>query len=168
MSDISDLKSKNLVYEDAYHFLQKPSKDISKKDLDIAINILKEIEEWETKYSGKDYSVLKNSSVLVAYLAYKFGMSVGLTKHELSDVYIAGLVQNIGKIYMCGEDMGKAYEYFSSPLKVGDEGFEPIAEAFRKYPLETERYLKTTSLNQRIAETAINYHVVHSRLFKDE
>jgi len=41
----SDLKSKRLVFEDAYYFLQKPAKDISKKDLSIARNILKEIEE---------------------------------------------------------------------------------------------------------------------------
>ena len=102
----SDIKSKKLVYEDAYQFLQKPPKDISQKDLVVAKNILKEIEEWEMEYGSKEFSVLKNSSVLVAYLAYKFGMSVGLKGSELSDVYIAALVQNIGKVYMCGEDRG--------------------------------------------------------------
>ena len=58
------------------------------------------------EYGSKEFSVLKNSSVLVAYLAYKFGMSVGLKGSELSDVYITALVQNIGKVYMCGEDRG--------------------------------------------------------------
>ena len=167
MSDISDLKSKNLVYEDAYQFLQKPPKDISPRDLVVAKNILKEIEEWEMEYGNKEFSVLKNSSVLVAYLAYKFGMSVGLKGSELSDVYIAALVQNIGKVYMCGEDRELAYSYFSSPLKLGEEGFKDIAKAFKRYPLETSRYLKVTNLNTRIVETAINYHAVHSNLFQE-
>ena len=175
MSDLSDLtkqysdiKSKKLVYEDAYYFLQKPPKDISKKDLGIAKNILKEIEEWEMEYGKKDFSVLKNTSVLVGYLAYKFGMSVGLKQHELSDVYIAGLTQNIGKLYMCEEDKQKAYLYFSSPLKQGDKGFEQIADAFKRYPTETKNYLEdNTNLNYRIIDTAVNYHSVYSHLFKD-
>ncbi len=164
----SDIKSKKLVYEDAYHFLQKPPKDISKKDLSIAKNILKEIEEWEIEYGKKNFSVLKNSSVLVAYLAYKFGISVGLKRHELSDVYIAGLVQNIGKLYMVAEDKRKSYQYFSSPIKKGEKGFEDISEAFKRYPSETKEYLEnSTNLNYKIIDTAVNYHSVYSHLFKE-
>ena len=164
----SDFKSKRLVFEDAYYFLQKPARDISKKDLSIARNILKEMEEWEIGYGRKEYSVLKNNSVLVAYLAYKFGVSIGLKKHELSDVYIAGLTQNIGKLYMCDDDKRKSYSYFASPLKAKDSGFEEISEAFKRYPSATKQYLEdNTNLNYRIIDTAVNYHSVYSHLFKE-
>ncbi len=164
----TDLYSKELILQGAINFFTHPPRSVDRKNLKIAKNILKEIEQFELKYSDKDFSILKNDSVLVAYLAYKFGEIVGLNKEELSDVYIAGLVQNIGKVYMCGENKELAYQYTISPLKSGDKGFEEIAEAFKLVPSKTQEYLeKNTKLRSNIIDTASNYLSVYSNLFKD-
>lgn len=139
---VSDLYSKELIFKSAFKFFSHPPRDIDRKDFKIAKNILSEIREWELQYSESEYSILENDSILVGYLAYKFGELVGLDKKELSKVYIAGLIQNIGKVYMCGDDKAQAYQNISSSLKSGEEGFEEIAEALKNIPSQTEKYLE--------------------------
>ncbi len=164
----TDLYSKELIFQGALRFFLHVPKEIDKKGFKIAKNILSEIEMWELGYGGKNYSKLKNNSILVAYLAYKFGEIVGLDKKELSNAYIAGLVQDIGKIYMCNGNKALAYEYITSPLKKGEAGFDKISAALKNYPAKTREYLeKNTNLNSYIVETAANYHSVYSNLFKD-
>ena len=63
---------------------------------------------------------------------------MGLDKKELSNVYIASLVQDIGKVYMCDGDKALAYEYITSPLKKGDQGFDEIAKSLKNIPLKPE------------------------------
>jgi uncharacterized protein YkwD/HD superfamily phosphohydrolase YqeK len=164
----TDLYSKELIFQGALRFFLHLPKDIDKKGFKIAKDILSEIEMWELGYGGKNYSKLKNNSILVAYLAYKFGEIVGLNKKELSNAYIAGLVQDIGKVYMCDGNKALAYEYITSPLKKGEEGFDKIAKALKNYPSQTREYLeKKTNLNSYIVDAATNYHSVYSNLFKE-
>ncbi|MCK9368469.1 CAP domain-containing protein [Candidatus Dojkabacteria bacterium] len=164
----ADLYSKKIIFEEAKKFYQEFFKRIDRKDFNAAKRILSVIEDWELEYGENKISTLKNNSILVAYLAFKFGQTVGLTKKNLSNVYISGLVQNIGKVYMCEDDKSLAYEYYSSPLKQGDKGFNKIARALKLYPLKTREYLEEhTNLQSEIIDTAVNYHSVHSLLFKD-
>jgi hypothetical protein len=164
----TDLYSKELIFKGAMKFFSHPPKNIDRGDFKAAKNIIEEIEEWELKYSEKDFSILKNNSVLVGYLAYKFGEIVGLNKDELSDVYIAALVHNIGRVYMCGSKKNLAYQYTISPLKSGEEGFEEIAEALKLVPLRTQKYLEeNTKFDSNIIETASNFRSVYSNLFKE-
>lgn len=164
----TDLYSKELIFEGALRFFLHTPREIDKKSFKIAKSVLAEIEAWEVQYGEEKYSRIRNNSILVGYLAYKFGEIVGLDKKELSNVYIAGLVQDIGKVYMCGEDKALAYEYISSPLKKGQEGFEKIAKALKRYPSETQKYLEShTNLNPYIVDTAANYHSIYSNLFKE-
>ncbi len=164
----TDLYSKELIFNGALRFFAHPSKDIDRKSFKIAKTVLSEIETWELEYGKKNFSKLKNNAILVAYLSYKFGEIVGLTQKELSNVYIAGLVQDIGKTYMCGGNKALAYEYITSPLKKGEKGFEKILEALKLYPVQTKKYLQArTKLNFEIVETAFNYHSVYSNLFKE-
>jgi uncharacterized protein YkwD len=149
-------------------FFSHAPKNVDRKDFKVAKNTIEEIEEWELEYSEKDFSISKNNSILVGYLAYKFGEIVGLNEDELSDVYIAALVQNIGKVYMCGEEKELAYEYSTSPLKAGEEGFEEISEALKQVPLKTKEYLeKNTEFESNIIDTASNFRSVYSNLFKE-
>jgi len=164
----TDLYSKELIFEGALRFFLHTPKNIDKKSFKIAKNILSEIEAWEIQYGKEKYSRIRNNSILVGYLAYKFGEIVGLEKKELSNAYIAGLVQDIGKVYMCGDNKALAYEYISSPLKKGEKGFETIAKALKQYPSKTQEYLESrTNLNPYIVDTAANYHSIYSNLFKE-
>ncbi|MBU1119949.1 hypothetical protein KKA50_02015 [Patescibacteria group bacterium] len=164
----TDLYSKELIFQGALRFFLHIPKEIDKKTFKIAKDILNEIEIWEIGYGNKKFSKLKNNSILVGYLAYKFGELTGLDKKELSNVYIAGLVQDIGKIYMCDGNKALAYEYITSPLKKGEKGFEEIAKALKKYPSKTREYLeKNTKLNGYIVDAAANYHSIYSNLFKE-
>ena len=164
----TDLYSKKLIFQGALRFFLHIPKDIDKKAFKIAKDILTEIEIWELGYGNKNFSKLKNNSILVGYLAYKFGELIGLDKKELSNVYIAGLVQDIGKIYMCDGNKALAYEYITSPLKKGEKGFDEIAKALKKYPSKTREYLeKKTKLNGYIVDSATNYHAIYSNLFKE-
>lgn len=164
----TDLYSKELIFDGALRFFLHIPKNVDRKSFKLAKNILTEIEEWELGYGSKKYSKIKNNAILVAYLAYKFGEIVGLEKKELSNVYIAGLTQDIGKVYMCGANKALAYEYISSPLKKGEKGFEAIAKALKQYPSKTQEYLESrTNLNPYIVDTASNYHSIYSNLFKE-
>lgn len=164
----TDLYSKELIFQGALRFFLHIPKEIDKKTFKIAKSVLTEIELWELAYGNKKFSKLKNNAILVAYLAYKFGELVGLDKKELSNVYIASLVQDIGKIYMCDGNKAQAYEYITSPLKKGDKGFDKISQALKHYPSRTRRYLEeNTKLNSDIVDTAANYHSVYSNLFKE-
>ena len=165
----ADSKSKKLILRGALKFFAKPDRSINRGDLKEAKKILKEIELWELKYGDKDYSMLKNNSILIAYLAYKFGEIVGLDEKEKSNVYIAALVRDIGKVYMCGKEKSKAYEYLSSPLKIGDDGFQEILKVLKKYPKETKKYLKKRKVfNDDIVNISFNYHFVYSNLFEEK
>lgn len=165
----ADFHSKEIIFQQAVRFFIKPSKSINKKDLREAKKILLEIQEWELEYGGKDFSVLKNNSILVSYLAYKFGELVGFTEKELSNLYISGLVKDIGKTYICDENKALAYEYLTSPLKSEDKGFEKISEALKLYPLKTREYLeKNTNFQTSIIDSAFNFHCVYSNLFKEK
>ncbi len=165
----ADLHSKQVIFLSAFKFLSKPSKEINRKDLKIAKKILTEIENWEVKHGKKDFSMIKNNSILVAYLAYKFGELLGLEKKELSDLYISGLVHEIGKTYICSENRALAYEYINSSLKKGDAGFEKISEALKLYPRKTKEYLnKETNLSQNIVDISSSFHLVYSNLFKED
>ncbi len=164
----ADLKSKQVIFGGAFRFFIKTPQNVNKKDLKVAKEILSEIEKWELEYGNKDFSMLKNNSVLVAYLAYKFGELVGLSGKALSDVYISGLVSDIGKMYICGEEKRLAYEYVNSPLKKGDHGFENILEALKLFPFKTKRYLEVDGrLNPEIIKTSFKFHSVYSNLFDE-
>lgn len=167
MNNLSTNNSKELIFKSAFNFFNNPFKDINLKDIKKAKEILTEIEQWELKYSGREYSTLKNSSILTAYLSYQFGQSLQFSKKELSNVYISGLVHNIGKLYICENNFEEAFRLYSSPLKVGEKGFSKISKAFKNFPQLTKWYLeKNTKFNIEIVETATTYHSIHSRLFK--
>ncbi|KKP64330.1 MAG: hypothetical protein UR61_C0048G0003 [candidate division WS6 bacterium GW2011_GWE1_34_7] len=164
----TDLYSKELIFKGAHAFFSHPARNIDRKNFKTAKRILSEIEKWELGFSEKKFSIMKNDSILVAYLAYKFGELVGLDKQNLSDVYISGLIQNIGKMYMCEENTTLAYEYTISSLKKGDKGFEKIAKALKNIPSSTKKYLEeNTDLKENIVDTAANFHSVYSNLFKE-
>lgn len=164
----SDLYAKEIIHKGAHKFFARPAKTINKNDYKIAKKVLSEIEDWELSFSDKKFSILKNDSVLVAYLAYKFGELFGLDEESLSNVYIAGLVQNIGKMYMCGENKKLAYKYNISSLKSGEKGFEKIAKALKQIPIETRKYLRDrTQLNDSIVDSASDFRYVYSTVFKE-
>lgn len=166
MNNLSTNNSKELIFKSAFSFFNNPFKDIDLKDIKKAKEILSEIEQWEIKYSGREYSTLKNSSILTAYLSYQFGQSLQFSKKELSNVYISGLVHNIGKLYI-SDNFEESFRLYSSPLKPGEKGFSKISKAFKNFPQLTKEYLeKNTKFNIEIVETATTYHSIHSRLFK--
>ncbi len=164
----SDLKSKQVIFELGLKFFQRPSKNINKKEFKIAKEILSEVENWELEFGEKDFSMLKNNSILVSYLAYKFGELVGLDEKNLSDVYISGLISEIGKKYICNDNYKLAYEYVSSPLKIDDLGFEKISESLKLFPLKTKQYLEENAkLNSNIINTSYRFHSVYSKLLDE-
>lgn len=161
-----DKTSKQLILQSAIKVFNKPYKHIDKNTLDTAKEVLNEVEQWELENTDKQYSVLKNDSILVAYLGYKFGETIGLDKNSLEKIYIAGLIHDIGKKYIT-KDSKQAYQYINSPLKPGDKGFEEILEALKTYPQQTEKYLKeNTNLDDEIIDLSSNYHSVYSNIFK--
>ncbi len=158
-----DLYSKASLISSAFKFYYNPLKTISKEDFKTAKQI---IEGWELEHSTNTYSIFKNDAILVGYLSYRLGEVLGLKKKELSNLYISALVQGIGKLYACGGDKEMAYKCFTSPLRKGDEGFDQIKRAIKKYPSETLKYLtENTKLNSDIISTSTSYHSVHSNLF---
>lgn len=164
----ADIHSKELIFNGALTFFNSKSNGIDKKDFKYAKEVLVNIENWELRYGNKKYSVLKNNSILVGYLAYRFGELIGLSRKELSDIYVASLVKDVGKMYMCDGDMERSYEYFSSPLTPKDPGFEDISEALKKYPKETEVFLNEKGyFSSDIVNTAVGFHSVYSKLFKE-
>lgn len=161
-----DQYSKEALLQNAFQFYHNPFKEISRDDLKNAKLILNELENWELEYGKKEFSTLKNNSVLVSYLAFRFGELLGLKKKDLSKLYIAGLIESIGKKYVCGEDFQKAYDNIFSHLRKGDDGFEKVKVAFRKYPTKTQEYLENKyKFSRDIVNTAVSYHSVHSNLF---
>lgn len=80
----------------------------------------------------RDYDVeTYNHSVRVANYLAKFGKNINLTKHEQEELYVGGLLHDIGKIYI-------PIEYITKESSLTDEEFEEI----KTHPLRGYDYLQ--------------------------
>lgn len=74
--------------------------ELLKKSFDSSINVVLQIMNIRDPYTV-------NHQQRVGYLAYSIGKELGLAKDKLNSIYIAGILHDIGKIYVPSEFLSK-------------------------------------------------------------
>lgn len=74
--------------------------ELLKKSFDSSINVVLQIMNIRDPYTV-------NHQQRVGYLAYSIGKELGLPKEKLNSIYIAGILHDIGKIYVPSEFLSK-------------------------------------------------------------
>lgn len=74
--------------------------ELLKKSFDSSINVVLQIMNIRDPYTV-------NHQQRVGYLAYSIGKELGLPKEQLNSIYIAGILHDIGKIYVPSEFLSK-------------------------------------------------------------